>query len=84
MAVARALVNEPSIVLADEPSGNLDHRNSEMLHELIWSLARENSYSFVIVTHDLNLAKKADHVMLLSDGIIKEIDCEKNNGQLLF
>jgi len=83
VAVARALVNEPSIVLADEPSGNLDHRNSEMLHDLIWGLARENDYSFVIVTHDLSLAKKADRVMLLREGVIKEIDCEKISEQLL-
>ena len=83
VAVARALVNEPSIVLADEPSGNLDHRNSEMLHNLIWELARENSYSFVIVTHDLSLAKKADRLMLLSEGVTKEVDCEKIDKQLL-
>lgn len=76
VAVARALVNEPSIVLADEPSGNLDHHNSTMLHELIWGLARENNYSFVIVTHDLSLARQADRVLHLSEGIIHELDRE--------
>ncbi len=79
VAVARALINEPAIVLADEPSGNLDHRNSEMLHELIWSLARENNYTFVIVTHDMALAKKADYIMHLKDGIIEEVTLEKFN-----
>ncbi len=83
VAVARALINEPSIVLADEPSGNLDHRNSEMLHNLIWGLARENGYSFVIVTHDLALAKKADRLMLLSEGVTKEVDCKNIDNQLL-
>ncbi|HDY90227.1 MAG TPA: ABC transporter ATP-binding protein [bacterium] len=83
VAVARALINEPAIVLADEPSGNLDHRNSEMLHDLIWNLARENNYSFVIVTHDLSLAKKADRVMLLNDGTIEDIESERLNELLL-
>ena len=83
VAVARALVNEPTIVLADEPSGNLDHRNSGVLHDLIWNLAREDNYSFVIVTHDLTLAKKADRLMLLSEGTIEEIESEKVNERLL-
>lgn len=81
VAVARALMNEPAIVLADEPSGNLDHRNSEMLHDLIWNLAEENNYTFVIVTHDMSLAKKADRVMNLREGIIEEINPEKFSEQ---
>jgi lipoprotein-releasing system ATP-binding protein len=77
VAVARALVNIPSLVLADEPSGNLDRRNSEVLHELIWSLAREQHCTFIIVTHDLALARAADRVFLLEDGVIGVIDMEK-------
>jgi lipoprotein-releasing system ATP-binding protein len=83
IAVARSLINEPSLILADEPSGNLDHRNSEMLHELIWDLAHEHKCSFVIVTHDMSLAKRADQIMLLRDGIIREIDSEKINEYFL-
>ena len=79
VAVARALINEPAIVLADEPSGNLDHRNSEMLHDLIWNLASEHKCTFVIVTHDMSLARRADKVMHLRDGIVKEINPEKFN-----
>jgi len=68
VAVARALANDPLIVLADEPSGNLDRANSEMLHELIWHLARSKNQAFVIVTHNEKLASKADQLFCLSDG----------------
>jgi len=84
VAVARALINKPAIVLADEPSGNLDHRNSEILHTLIWNLAKENDYTFVIVTHDIPLAKKADRVMLLKDGLIEEIKIELFDERFCF
>ena len=77
VAVARALINEPALVLADEPSGNLDHYNSEMLHDLIWDLAGEQKCTFIIVTHDMSIARKADRVMHLRDGSLKEIDPEK-------
>ncbi|MBN1290458.1 MAG: ABC transporter ATP-binding protein [Candidatus Latescibacteria bacterium] len=73
VAVARALMNEPAIVLADEPSGNLDHKNSLMLHDLMWNLADKLKYTFVIVTHDMALAGKADRIVQLHDGKIKEI-----------
>lgn len=81
VAVARALINEPAIILADEPSGNLDLQNSEMLHDLIWELAREQGFTFVIVTHDISLAKRADRIMLIKDGVIEKIDIEKFNEQ---
>jgi len=84
VAVARALMNEPSIIFADEPSGNLDHRNSEMLHDIIWNLAREHNCSFVIVTHDMSLAKRADKVKKLSSGILEEINIEKIDENLLY
>jgi lipoprotein-releasing system ATP-binding protein len=84
VAVARALMNEPSMVFADEPSGNLDRHNSDILHELIWNLAREHNSSFVLVTHDLSLAEKADKVALLSEGKTSEIDLKNTNERLLF
>jgi lipoprotein-releasing system ATP-binding protein len=73
VAVARALMNDPPIVLADEPSGNLDHASSESLHHLLWQLSRRDRRTFVIVTHNLELAKRADRVVELFDGRIKSI-----------
>ncbi len=67
-AVARALVHDPSVVLADEPSGNLDHENSERLHELLFRLAREYETAVVIVTHNRQLAARADRILWLEDG----------------
>ena len=83
VAVARALMNAPAIVLADEPSGNLDHKNSEMLHDLIWDLARDHGNTFVIVTHDTSLARRADRVVKLSDGVLHDVTTEKNNEHFL-
>jgi len=74
VAVARALMNEPTFVFADEPSGNLDHRNSERLHELMWDLAGRHNYTFVIVTHDMSLAGNADRVVHLTEGLVEEVD----------
>jgi lipoprotein-releasing system ATP-binding protein len=68
VAVARALVNDPLIVLADEPSGNLDRNNSEKLHDLIWHLSRSMQQAFVIVTHNEKLAARADRRLRLADG----------------
>ncbi len=76
VAVARALMNQPTLILADEPSGNLDHRNSEMLHDLMWDLAREHGSAFVVVTHDTALARRADEVLLLQDGILGPVGKE--------
>ena len=67
-AVARALVHDPSLVLADEPSGNLDHANSERLHELLFRLAREYETAVIIVTHNRQLAARADRILWLEDG----------------
>lgn len=71
VAVARALMNEPRIVLADEPSGNLDSENAENLHRLIRDLSRRKGHTFVVVTHNESLAKQADRVLRIADGIIQ-------------
>src|SRR6266511_4047582 len=67
-AVARALVHDPSLVLADEPSGNLDHANSDRLHEVFFRLAREYETAVVVVTHNRQLAGRADRILMLDDG----------------
>ena len=67
-AVARALVHDPALVLADEPSGNLDHSNSERLHEIFFRLAREFETAVVVVTHNRQLAARADRILWLEDG----------------
>jgi len=71
VAVARALINNPDIIFADEPTGNLDKRHSEELLNLLWSLNKEFDTTIFIVTHDENLAQKSEKVYQLSDGILK-------------
>ena len=71
LAVARALMNDPKLLLADEPSGNLDRASSQALHELLWSLSRERGQTTGIVTHNETLAGKADRIVELEDGRIK-------------
>ncbi len=70
VAFARALVNDPEVVLADEPSGNLDQANSDALHELMWKLVREKNITFVVVTHNRELAHRADKIFKMVDGKI--------------
>lgn len=70
VAVARALMNNPAIIFADEPSGNLDSKNKTELHELFFSLRKEFNQTFVIVTHDSNLAELSDRVITMQDGCI--------------
>ena len=70
VAVARALVNRPAVVLADEPSGSLDSQNRQELHKLFFRLRDEMKQTFVIVTHDDSLAADADRVLRMSDGKI--------------
>ncbi len=67
-AVARALVAEPDLVLADEPTGNLDHANGAMLADLFFRLSRELETAVLIVTHNRQLAQRADRVLVLDDG----------------
>jgi lipoprotein-releasing system ATP-binding protein len=68
VAVARALVNEPLILLADEPSGNLDTQTSERLHDLLFGLRAKRRLSLVVVTHNADLARRADRILRMQDG----------------
>lgn len=74
VAVARALVGRPKLVLADEPSGNLDAEHSRELHDLIWRLADSLKQTFVIATHDQTLAARADRIIRMEDGRIVRDD----------
>lgn len=69
-AVARALINNPAVVLADEPSGNLDTRHAEELHDLFFQLRDQYKQTFVIVTHNTTLAQKSDRQIVLKDGSV--------------
>ena len=71
VAVARALINNPSVILADEPSGNLDSKNARELHELFFKLREQTGQTFVIVTHNQELAKMADRTLTIKDGKIE-------------
>ena len=69
-AVARALINSPKVIVADEPSGNLDSQNSQELHQLFFDLRDQFNHTFVIVTHNESLANMADRKLVMKDGII--------------
>jgi lipoprotein-releasing system ATP-binding protein len=73
-AVARALASDPAVLLADEPSGNLDHGNSERLHDLFAELTRELEIAMVVVTHNRSLASRADRVLQLEEGRLTRIE----------
>jgi lipoprotein-releasing system ATP-binding protein len=70
VAVARALINNPDVILADEPSGNLDSNNKKELHELFFTLRSKYSQTFVIVTHDNDLAGMSDRTITMHDGLL--------------
>lgn len=70
IAVARALINDPAVILADEPSGNLDSQNAKELHELFFKLREKTGQTFVIVTHNNELAQMADRTLTIKDGKI--------------
>jgi lipoprotein-releasing system ATP-binding protein len=70
IAVARALMNEPSIIMADEPSGNLDSKTSKELHKLFFDLRKEFNQTFIIVTHNNELAEMSDRQLVMKDGRI--------------
>jgi len=71
VAVARALINSPAVILADEPSGNLDSKNKEELHNLFFSLREKFNQTFAIVTHDESLANLSDRIIRMKDGLIE-------------
>ena len=70
-AVARSLANEPEILLADEPTGSLDPQHAAMVFDLLLNLVRKNKMTMLFVTHDMNLAKKADRIITIKNGIVK-------------
>lgn len=72
-AVARALVHDPALLLADEPSGNLDHAHSGLLHDLLLGLARTFEAALVVVTHNRALAERADRILLLENGRLSPV-----------
>lgn len=80
VAVARALINDPPLLLADEPTGNLDSENREELHALFFNLRDQMGKSFLIVTHDDSLAQRSDRVIRMQDGLVRLVESMKNGG----
>jgi lipoprotein-releasing system ATP-binding protein len=72
VAVARALMNTPKVILADEPSGNLDSANARNLHRLLWTLSRSKGQTVIVVTHNEALARQADRVVRIVDGVMEK------------
>ena len=70
VAIARAIVNKPELILADEPTGNLDEENSQMIADLLFNVSQKYQKSLCLVTHDLELAKKCDRLMKIDNGTI--------------
>jgi lipoprotein-releasing system ATP-binding protein len=70
VAVCRALMNEPEIIMADEPTGNLDSKTAEGIHDVLWELCQKEGRTLIVVTHFEPLAKRADHVLTLSAGTV--------------
>ncbi len=73
VAIVRALANQPSLVLADEPTGNLDSRSGEQVFQLMRELTRDQGLTFAMVTHDDRLAKAADRILQIEDGLISQV-----------
>lgn len=82
VAIARALINEPLIIMGDEPTGNLDKRNSEIVFDLFRKLATDFNQTLLIVTHDPEFAKSTDHIIEMEDGRILQENPETNNPQV--
>ncbi len=80
VSIARAFINSPQVVFADEPTGNLDTRTTYEMMDLITALAKKNNQTLVIVTHDLELSDYADRIVMLSDGKVERIE-DKTQGE---
>lgn len=74
VAVARALANDPPIVLADEPTGNLDVKNSNIVFELLYQLSKKNNQAVLIVTHNPEIARKCDFILKMRDGVFTKVE----------
>jgi predicted ABC-type transport system involved in lysophospholipase L1 biosynthesis ATPase subunit len=70
VALARALINEPRLILADEPTGNLDERNSRLVEETLFALVEDHGRSLILVTHNRDLARRTGRTLVLEDGCL--------------
>ena len=82
-AIIRALANQPKIVLADEPTGNLDSRSGNQVFNIMREMNRENGVAFIMVTHDDRLAQEADRILMIEDGWVQEINKQEHRMKLL-
>jgi len=82
-AIIRALANQPKIVLADEPTGNLDSRSGDEVFKIMREMNRENRVAFIMVTHDDRLAQEADRILMIEDGWVHEVDKREHRMKLL-
>ena len=78
VSIARAFINNPAVVFADEPTGNLDTKTTEEMMALITGIAREHNQTLIIVTHDLDIARYADQIIRISDGRIQSVETNEN------
>lgn len=81
-AIVRALANKPKIILADEPTGNLDSHSGAEVFELMREMNRESGVAFVMITHDDRLAQAADRILLIADGLIREISKDQHRSSM--
>jgi|SRR5215471_2007331 len=82
-AIIRALANQPKIVLADEPTGNLDSRSGDEVFKMMREMNRENGVAFIMVTHDDRLAQEADSIVMIEDGWVQAVDKHEHRRKLL-
>jgi lipoprotein-releasing system ATP-binding protein len=82
-AIIRALANQPKIVLADEPTGNLDSRSGNEVFNIMREMNRENGVAFIMVTHDDRLAQEADRILMIEDGWVHEVDKSEHRMKLM-